>query len=197
MIENQNLKVLSLNKVKKDIYNVVINDTIYEFNEDTVLKYRLVKGKEIINLKEVLDYDNKIKYLAKIRNYVIKYPKSIYNLKEILISKYLDIDVNYIIDILIKEGFVDDKRYAKNKALSLISKKYGLNYVKNYLLYKEHISNDIVDEILESLDFNVDFNDLLNKLKKQKYDKQKAYNYLIRKGFNYNDFKDILNKIYS
>lgn len=197
MIENQNLKVLSLNKVKKDIYNVVINDTIYEFNEDTVLKYRLVKGKEIINLKEVLDYDNKIKYLAKIRNYVIKYPKSIYNLKEILISKYLDIDVNYIIDILIKEGFVDDKRYAKNKALSLISKKYGLNYIKNYLLYKEHISNDIVDEILESLDFNVDFNDLLNKLKKQKYDKQKAYNYLIRKGFNYNDFKDILNKIYS
>ncbi len=197
MIENQNLKVLSLNKVKKDIYNVVINDTIYEFNEDTVLKYRLVKGKEIINLKEVLDYDNKIKYLAKIRNYVIKYPKSIYNLKEILISKYLDIDVNYIIDILIKEGFVDDKRYAKNKALSLISKKYGLNYIKNYLLYKEHISNDIVDEILESLDFKVDFNDLLNKLKKQKYDKQKAYNYLIRKGFNYNDFKDILNKIYS
>lgn len=197
MIENQNLKVLSLNKVKKDIYNVVINDTIYEFNEDTVLKYRLVKGKEIINLKEVLDYDNKIKYLAKIRNYVIKYPKSIYNLKEILISKYLDIDVNYIIDILIKEGFVDDKRYAKNKALSLISKNYGLNYIKNYLLYKEHISNDIVDEILESLDFKVDFNDLLNKLKKQKYDKQKAYNYLIRKGFNYNDFKDILNKIYS
>ena len=197
MIENQNLKVLSLNKVKKDIYNVVINDTIYEFNEDTVLKYRLVKGKEIINLKEVLDYDNKIKYLAKIRNYVIKYPKSIYNLKEILISKYLDIDVNYIIDILIKEGFVDDKRYAKNKALSLISKKYGLNYIKNYLLYKEHISNDIVDEILESLDFKVDFNYLLNKLKKQKYDKQKAYNYLIRKGFNYNDFKDILNKIYS
>lgn len=197
MIENQNLKVLSLNKVKKDIYNVVINDTIYEFNEDTVLKYRLVKGKEIINLKEVLDYDNKIKYLAKIRNYVIKYPKSIYNLKEILISKYLDIDVNYIIDILIKEGFVDDKRYAKNKALSLISKKYGLNYIKNYLLYKEHISNDIVDEILESLDFKADFNDLLNKLKKQKYDKQKAYNYLIRKGFNYNDFKDILNKIYS
>lgn len=197
MIENQNLKVLSLNKVKKDIYNVVINDTIYEFNEDTVLKYRLVKGKEIINLKEVLDYDNKIKYLAKIRNYVIRYPKSIYNLKEILISKYLGIDVNYIIDILIKEGFVDDKRYAKNKALSLISKKYGLNYIKNYLLYKEHISNDIVDEILESLDFKVDFNDLLNKLKKQKYDKQKAYNYLIRKGFNYNDFKDILNKIYS
>lgn len=197
MIENQNLKVLSLNKVKKDIYNVVINDTIYEFNEDTVLKYRLVKGKEIINLKEVLDYDNKIKYLAKIRNYVIKYPKSIYNLKEILISKYLDIDVNYIIDILIKEGFVDDKRYAKNKALSLISKNYGLNYIKNYLLYKEHISNDIVDEILESLDFKVDFNDLLNKLKKQKYDKQKAYNYLIRKGFNYNDFKEILNKIYS
>ena len=197
MIENQNLKVLSLNKVKKDIYNVVINDTIYEFNEDTVLKYRLVKGKEIINLKEVLDYDNKIKYLAKIRNYVIKYPKSIYNLKEILISKYLGIDVNYIIDILIKEGFVDDKRYAKNKALSLISKKYGLNYIKNYLLYKEHISIDIVDEILESLDFKVDFNDLLNKLKKQKYDKQKAYNYLIRKGFNYNDFKDILNKIYS
>lgn len=197
MIENQNLKVLSLNKVKKDIYNVVINDTIYEFNEDTVLKYRLVKGKEIINLKEVLDYDNKIKYLAKIRNYVIKYPKSIYNLKEILTSKYLDIDVNYIIDILIKEGFVDDKRYAKNKALSLISKKYGLNYIKNYLLYKEHISNDIVDEILESLDFKVDFNDLLNKLKKQKYDKQKAYNYLIRKGFNYNDFKDSLNKIYS
>ena len=197
MIENQNLKVLSLNKVKKDIYNVVINDTIYEFNEDTVLKYRLVKGKEIINLKEVLDYDNKIKYLAKIRNYVIKYPKSIYNLKEILISKYLDIDVNYIIDILIKEGFVDDKRYAKNKALSLISKNYGLNYIKNYLLYKEHISNDIVNEILESLDFKVDFNDLLNKLKKQKYDKQKAYNYLIRKGFNYNDFKYILNKIYS
>lgn len=197
MIENQNLKVLSLNKVKKDIYNVVINDTIYEFNEDTVLKYRLVKGKEIINLKEVLDYDNKIKYLAKIRNYVIRYPKSIYNLKEILISKYLGIDVNYIIDILIKEGFVDDKRYAKNKALSLISKKYGLNYIKNYLLYKEHISIDIVDEILESLDFKVDFNDLLNKLKKQKYDKQKAYNYLIRKGFNYNDFKDILNKIYS
>ena len=197
MIENQNLKVLSLNKVKKDTYNVVIDDNVYEFSEDTVLKYRLVKGKEIINIKEVLDYDNKIKYLAKIRNYVIKYPKSIYNLKEILISKYIDIDVNYILDILIKEGFVDDKRYAKNKALSLISKKYGLNYIKNYLLYKENISNEIVNEVLENLEIKVDFNDILNKLKKQKYDKQKAYNYLIRKGFNYNDFKDVLNKIYT
>lgn len=193
MPTNQNLKVKDLKEEKKNLYKVEIAEQAYLFVTDTVLKYRLVKGKEVTNIDEIINFNNKILYLNKIRNYALKYPKSIYNLKLYLKEKYEDIDSEYIINILINEGIIDDKRYALNKYYALKSKNYGQAYIINYLLYKEHIDKEIINNIIENDKAEIDLKPLIAKLLiKYKGDKAKVINYLLRKGHKYNDIKSAL-----
>ncbi len=193
MPTNQNLKVKDLKEEKKNLYKVEINEQSYLFVTDTVLKYRLVKGKEVTNIDEIINFNNKILYLNKIRNYALKYPKSIYNLKLYLKEKYEDIDSEYIINILINEGIIDDKRYALNKYYALKSKNYGQAYIINYLLYKDHIDKEIINNIIENDKAEIDLKPLIAKLLiKYKGDKTKVTNYLLRKGHKYNDIKSAL-----
>ena len=193
MPTNQNLKVKDLKEEKKNLYKVEIAEQAYLFVTDTVLKYRLVKGKEVTNIDEIINFNNKILYLNKIRNYALKYPKSIYNLKLYLKEKYEDIDSEYIINILINEGIIDDKRYALNKYYALKSKNYGQAYIINYLLYKDHIDKEIINNIIENDKAEIDLKPLIAKLLiKYKGDKAKVINYLLRKGHKYNDIKSAL-----
>ena len=186
MPTNQNLKVKDLKEEKKNLYKVEIAEQAYLFVTDTVLKYRLVKGKEVTNIDEIINFNNKILYLNKIRNYALKYPKSIYNLKLYLKEKYEDIDSEYIINILINEGIIDDKRYALNKYYALKSKNYGQAYIINYLLYKDHIDKEIINNIIENDKAEIDLKPLIAKLLiKYKGDKAKVINYLLRKGHKY------------
>ena len=190
---NQNLKVKELKEEKKNLYKVEINEQSYLFVTDTILKYRLVKGKEVTNIDEIINFNNKILYLNKIRNYALKYPKSIYNLKMYLKEKYEDIDSDYIVNILINEGIIDDKRYALNKYYALQSKNYGQTYIINYLLYKDHIDKEIINNIIEKDNNVINLKPLIAKLLiKYKGDKAKIINYLLRKGHKYNDIKSAL-----
>lgn len=190
---NQNLKVKELKEEKKNLYKVEINEQSYLFVTDTILKYRLVKGKEVTNIDEIINFNNKILYLNKIRNYALKYPKSIYNLKMYLKEKYEDIDSDYIVNILINEGIIDDKRYALNKYYALQSKNYGQTYIINYLLYKDHIDKEIINNIIENDNNIINLKPLIAKLLiKYKGDKVKIINYLLRKGHKYNDIKSAL-----
>ncbi len=202
MILDQNLKVLSLKQIKKDLYEVNINGEIYNFVTETVLKYRLVKGKEIIDLNEIVNFNNLNTNISKIKNYILKYPKSIYNFRIYLKEKYENIDLDYIINELIKLDFLNDKRYAVSKANNLLNRGYGLNYIKNYLNYNEHIDNNIIEEVVadltvDSADLNKLIVKLANKYAKLDYynKKNKIINYLLRKGYNKIDFMADLEKI--
>lgn len=192
MQETLNLKVDSLKELKKGLYEVTINNKAYKLVTDTILKFRLVKGKEVASLDEVLNYNQKVIYLDKIRNYALKYPKSSFNLAQSLKEKYSDLDINFIIDILKQEGIVSDFAYAKQKALSLSNKGYGISYITNYLRFKDHISQDIINSLnIENNEHKLE--ELVEKLKKKDpSDQNKLIKALLRKGYKYDDFKALL-----
>ena len=104
-----------------------------------------------------------------------------------------------------ESGYIDDKRYALDKAKNLKEyKKYGNRRIKEYLRQKG-ISSDIIDEILEDEFFSDETESLENmrNLLKKKYggdfsrldksnrnDIQKAISMLIRNGYNYQEAKN-------
>jgi len=102
-------------------------------------------------------------------------------------------------------GYIDDRRYAADKAKSLKEyKKYGNGKIKEYL-YQKGIPSDIINETLEDEFFGDENGDLENMrgLLKKKYgenlnrldksdraDIQKAINMLIRSGYKYQQAKN-------
>ena len=101
-------------------------------------------------------------------------------------------------------GYIDDRRYALDKAKYLKEyKKYGNGKIKEYL-YQKRISSDIIAEVLEDEFFsdedeNVEnmriiltkkYGENLNRLdKSDRSDIQKAINMLIRNGYKYQEAK--------
>jgi len=104
-------------------------------------------------------------------------------------------------------GYIDDRRYALDKAKYLKdSKKYGNGRIKEYL-YQKRIPSDIIAEVLEDEYFSDEDSDSENmrNLLKKKYgekldrldksdrnDINKAINMLIRNGYKYQDAKNII-----
>jgi len=104
-------------------------------------------------------------------------------------------------------GYIDDRRYAFDKAKYLKeSKKYGNGRIKEYL-YQKKISSDIIAEVLEDEffsdeDANIEnMRNLLTKKyganldrldKSDRNDIQKAINMLIRNGYKYQNAKNIV-----
>ena len=102
-------------------------------------------------------------------------------------------------------GYIDDRRYAFDKARYLKEyKKYGNNKIKEYL-YQKGIPSDIISETLEDEFFaggdgNLEnmqnllkkkFGENLNRLdKSDRNDIQKAINMLIRNGYKYQEAKN-------
>ena len=102
-------------------------------------------------------------------------------------------------------GYIDDRRYALDKAKYLKEyKKYGNGKIKEYL-YQKKIPSDIINETLEDEFFSDEDGDIENmrNLLKKKYgesldrldksdrnDIQKAINMLIRNGYKYQDAKN-------
>jgi len=102
-------------------------------------------------------------------------------------------------------GYINDRRYALDKAKYLKeSKKYGNGRIKEYL-YQKGIPTDIANEILEDDFFSNDdvelenmrnllikkYGENLGRLdKSNRNDMQKAINMLIRNGYKYQDSKN-------
>ncbi|MCL1857756.1 MAG: RecX family transcriptional regulator [Oscillospiraceae bacterium] len=102
-------------------------------------------------------------------------------------------------------GYIDDKRYALDKAKYLKEyKKYGNGKIKEYL-YQKRIPADIINGILDDEFFSDEeenFENMRNLLKKKygenlnrldksdRNDIQKAINMLIRNGYKYQDAKN-------
>ena len=102
-------------------------------------------------------------------------------------------------------GYIDDKRYALDKAKYLKEyKKYGNGKIKEYL-YQKRVPSDIISEVLEDEFFSDEDGDTENmrNLLKKKYgenlnrldisdrnDIQKAINMLVRNGYKYQSAKN-------
>ena len=95
--------VTNLKKLKNNNYLVTIDDEDYKFDEEIILNYRLVKGKELDEktLKDAIIKNNIALYYNKALNYVAKYQKGSNEIYDYLKKYELDDkDIHFIINKL-------------------------------------------------------------------------------------------------
>ncbi|MFP3859536.1 MAG: regulatory protein RecX [Bacteroidales bacterium] len=114
-----------------------------------------------------------------------------------------DDEINQIIKILKKEGFIDHQRYAKAFANDKLNfNHWGRNKIK-YGLINKGIEKQFIDEALENLDENVYAEILKQEIDKKlksltnkdnHKNKQRIIQYLLQKGFEYGKVFEFIEK---
>ena len=195
--------VTNLKKLKNNNYLVTIDDKDYKFDEEILLNYRLVKGKELDEktLNDAIIKNNIAVYYNKALNYVVKYQKGSNEIYDYLKKYDLDDkDIYFIINKLKSIKLIDDNKLINNLVSSLVRNANGINMIKEKL-YQKKFNSTLIDEALKSIDYD-EYYEALNKLvikAKEKYKKEendykriiKIKNYLLQRGYTYNDIETI------
>ncbi len=195
--------VTNLKKLKNNNYLVTIDDEDYKFDEEIILNYRLVKGKELDEktLKDAIIKNNIALYYNKALNYVAKYQKGSNEIYDYLKKYELDDkDIYFIINKLKSIKLIDDNKLINNLVSSLVRNANGINMIKEKL-YQKKFNSSLIDEALKAIDYD-EYYEALNKLvikSKEKYKKEendykrliKIKNYLLQRGYTYSDIENI------
>ena len=201
------MKIIKYEKKKNGMYQVFFdNDYNVDLHEEIILKYGLLI-KKVASEKE-LDkmVDENKKYIA--YNMSIKYltnkMRSIKEMKEYLNKNFDRVTVENVIDILIKEKYLDDLQYSKafindKKKLS----NDGPNKIRNKLnelgIDREIIENNIglftIDEQKEKIKKIADKQISTNKNKSAYILKNKIVEYLYNLGYDKSLILDYIDKV--
>lgn len=150
---------------KKSYYLLTIDGKDYKMNEEVIIKYRLVPGKEITkdDLELYLKNNDKEDGYMKAYNYISKYPQSKGGLIKYLKNKeYSEEDITYIVSKLEEFKVIDDYKYALSIIGYYIRSGYGYNMLKSKLIGKL-IPSDIISIVLEEINYD-EYNAALLKL---------------------------------
>ncbi len=129
-------------------------------------------------------------------------PKTIAMMKKTLLAKWYTLtDVEYTLNKLIEQEYLDDYAFCKAYFTSeVIHKGKSIQNIKQKM-YEKGMPSDIVKEVLAELDEEIQESGVGNlareiqKLNKQGYDIIKIYEKLARKGHRYDDIKQALEYI--
>ncbi len=194
--------VKSLKRLANNKYKVLIDNEEYKFNENIIVNYRLVKGKEvtrdILNLAiKENDYDS---LYLKTEKYVITYNKSEREIIRYLKNKNATPDtINKIILKLKKNKLIDDSNLINDLINSLIKKFNGIKMIEAKL-HQKGFDDDLIKSSLSVIDYDYYCNILeilYNKIR-NKYDKYDNYtrinkikSYLLQRGYTYSDIQTL------
>lgn len=196
------IKVIDLKKIKNKYEIIFSNDDKLVANEDLVLKYRLVKDKELeldVYKQARIDsvyYD----FYQMALTYLSRGQKSQYKMKTYLISKGCDVEAaEFIIIELSRKKLLNDYKYMEMLVSHYSKKGYGPLYIKQKG-NQESIDSLIIDECIhkipddEYLEYAIALIVKQNKIYSKKFDtfkkNQKLKSYLLSRGYSY----DIINK---
>jgi len=195
--------VKSLKRIgKTNKYNVIIDDITYKFNENIIVNYRLVNGKEVtedILFKAIKENDYDTLYL-KAERYVITYNKSEKEIRRYLKNKDANPnDIENIILKLRKNKLIDDSSLIIDLINSLIKKYNGIKMIESKL-YQKGFDETLIKKSLFEIDYDLYcncLNNLYNKIR-NKFDKYDDYtrinkikSYLLQRGYTYSDIADL------
>ena len=193
--------ISNITRLKNGKYSINIDDKSYEFDEDIVVEYRLVKGSEVNDeiLANALNKNRFIEYYHKAINYALGYGKSSNEVIRYLVEKGLSIDESkkIVADIILK-GLINDETLAINLVNYYAKKSYGILYIESKLFEKK-ISKEIIKKAINSIDYDI-YYEALNKLyikAKDKYIgtdfevKMKIKRYLSQRGYTSDDINNI------
>ena len=187
---------------KKNLYNVIIDKKVYEFNEDIIIEFNLYKGKEIDDelLNKALSSNSINDYYNKALNYAARYFKNSCETRQYLIDKGLSNDLSFeIVNKLIEKGIINDRNIIENNIFSLVKNGNGKLLIIEKLKQKRFDIN-LINECVDNIDMEFYF-ECLNKLYKKvknKYDKYPAYvrigklkSYLYSRGYSSSDISEL------
>jgi len=213
------VKITSVEPQKKNPkrFNIFLDGVfVFGADEDLVVDYRLIIGKEITpsDLEKLLKGSEIGKLMERmyrlfnirqrsekeVREYIrnLSFKRKLKDREEI--SEFA---TNSLIEKLQKKGMLNDLEFARSW-MEARGKKFGINRIKQEL-YKKGINREIIEEVMNS-EFRVQNsetvaeNQLERKLERWKNLKpmefrKKAFDFLLRRGFEYEIVKNIVEKI--
>ncbi len=169
------VKILSVT-LKKNKYIVETTIGEYKLNEEVLVEYFIVKGKEFEEhvFTEMLEFAELNTFYLKAINFLSFKERTYYEMEEYLIKKGLS-HPESIIDRLTEKGLLNDTRYAKNFLEHSINSLKGPRYYKMELTKRRVDPNLIEDELLK-YDFEREYDTLLTLFKKTLRPKAISYN---------------------
>ncbi len=194
-----------VNDSKKDKkgYLVTIDNKDYIIDEEIVIKYRLVKNKELEDnlLNKILHDNNMIIYYKKALNYSLKYNKNSAAIYDYLNKFEINNrDIAEIIDNLIKIHVLDDEKLILNTLDTLVRKGNGKLLIKEKL-YNLKYREELINLALTKINYDDYFASLKKLYDKAliKYDKEtdsyiknmKIKKYLYQRGYSLDDINTI------
>lgn len=193
--------VKGLKLIKKNKYEVIIDDDTYLFDEEIIVKFRLVLNKEIdqATLKRAIKSNNNINYYNKALDYALKYGKNKAQIYDYLTNKGLDnSSISDIISELDKIKVLDDDKLIANIIDSLIKKGNGKLLIEKKL-YERQFPKDLIIIKINEIDNELYIENMImlyekikNKYSGSKYEvKMKIIKYLLSRGYSYSDIENI------
>lgn len=193
--------VRRLIKNKNHTYSVNIDGTVYQFNEETIIKYRLVEGKELTKetLIEALKKDELAGFYTKALNYAVRYGKNQAEVSDYLREKGLmPAEISGILQELIRIRALDDNRLCVALTDSLVRNANGRIRIEAKLK-ERRFSAEQIAQAVEGIDREL-YMEVLSKLYdkiKDKYKdepfvkKMKIQRYLFGRGYTYADIDEL------
>lgn len=190
-------------KFKKNKYEVTFsNDEKVVCNEDMIVKFRLVKGKELSldTYKNIRISASYFDFYDKALSYIAKGPKSKNKIYLYLMNKECAKEhANLIIEELSNKKLIDDFKYFEMLASHYLRKNYGQIYIRQKGI-EEKIDKNIIEEVLNDIDYDIYLENArtlalkkYNTIKaKDSYERKiKLKNYLLSRGYTY----EIINEV--
>lgn len=204
------IKKILQSKKYPALYLVVLeNEDTFYVTAEGLFQSKLKKAEDIppeslSKLKETSIY-NELFYKAKFK--VLLNTISEHKLREYMSRHSSDkVLIEKIIEELKNKNLIDDSLYAKRKyeIINRSKKDWGVNRIRNYF-YKEGISNETIDSLLQDRDEDEELEKAKNEAKKYHNSLKNSnkdlyssiYRHLIYKGFSYNNAKNAVDTILS
>ncbi len=148
---------------------------------------------EDVDLAELQDRSDLVFCYEQAADYLYKYRKTSYGLKQYLYKKKYTKDVvDKTIERLEQNGYLNDLSFAKD-FYELKSRTHGIAYIRNML-----ISKGIKRDVLDQLDMVEDVEVVIEILRKKfssDIDHQKATKFLLSRGFSFNTINRALRQL--
>jgi regulatory protein len=128
-------------------------------------------------------------YLLGRRDYSVKELKKKFKEKE-----YEESEVIEVLDYLQENEYQSDEKFARSFINSKLNSRIGLSKIKSLLIFEKGIDKELAESILETIDNNeleiimsILNSKYRNKNLKDFKEKNKAFRFLVSKGFNFDD----------
>lgn len=189
--EEKIIKVKNLKKVKNNYEVTLSNDLTLLLDEETILLYRLVKGKEI-DLDKLSEIKGKKEFFdaySKAITYIGSSFKSKRQVKENLVKKgFSEYVIDDVLERLVLNNIINEDVYETEYISYLISSGYGELIIRKKL-YERGLNKD--KEIIKDDKYYESLKKLVESKKNYYNDLCKLKKFLLGRGYTYSD----LNKI--